>query len=361
MLKTGIPFKYQLAQFMRWWLAELAFMIPVKLQGLLNQTPEYRVLLMREGGLVLNHLSSSTVTELGAFTLDDVAPGNDAYAEQLGELPLALALDQGMALKRRVRLPDVLEENLYQAIGYELDRLTPFRPDQVYYGVRIAERLTTSRQILVDLVLTPKTRLDTLLDDLNKQGWRPETVYLIDDGRPGDYNLLPEQYRQQSAIGPRIANASLTTLVGLLLLGMAFMPLLFAQADVSRLEDQVSKSAKQAKEVENLRQENETLMQQASFLKDKKHKEPAMIDMLEELSRIIPDTTWLDGLQYREHRVIMQGHSPSASSLIEQLEESTYFSKANFLSPVTKDVSNGLERFQIACDVANGRFSEKPQ
>lgn len=361
MLKSSIPIKYQLTQFMRWWLAELAFLIPARLQGVLNQTPEYRVMLMKEGGLVLNHLSSNTITELASFTLDDAAPGDDFYTEKVGELPLALALDESMALKRRVRLPDVVEENLYQAMGYELDRLTPFRPEQVYYGVSVAERLMATRQILVDLVLTPKTRLDTLLDDLGRQGWRPETVFLADDGKPGAYNLLPDQYRQQTRSWPRIANWSLGTLVALLILGMALLPLFSASSEVTRLEEQASKFAKLAREIETLRQENENLMHQARFLKDKKHKEPAMIDMLEELSRVIPDTTWLDGLQYREHRVIMQGHSPSASSLIEQLEESAYFSKATFLSPVTKDVSNGLERFQIACDVANGRFSEKPE
>jgi general secretion pathway protein L len=59
-------------------------------------------------------------------------------------------------------------------------------------------------------------------------------------------------------------------------------------------------------------------------------------------------------------RIIIQGQSPSASSLIQGIETSAFFHNVSFVSPVTKDTSNGLERFQIASDVVNGRYSEKP-
>ena len=83
------------------------------------------------------------------------------------------------------------------------------------------------------------------------------------------------------------------------------------------------------------------------------------IDALEELSRVIPDGTWLNGLQFNNRRIIIQGQSPSASSLIQRIEASAFFQNVSFVSPVTKDTANGLERFQIAADAANGRFSEK--
>jgi cysteinyl-tRNA synthetase len=44
-------------------------------------------------------------------------------------------------LVRRFRLPAATAENLFQVAGFELDRLTPFTAAQVYYHVRVIERL----------------------------------------------------------------------------------------------------------------------------------------------------------------------------------------------------------------------------
>ena len=361
MFKYSPPIKQRLAGFMRWWLGELGFLIPVRIRDFLTAPSEYRVLRLNDGRLSLDHLIGSNSTELAHFTLDEPAPSPGSGDERLSEPPLALALNRDLALKRMVRLPAAMEENLYQAMGYEMDRLTPFRPDQVYYGVHISERLTTTRQILVELVLTPRQRLDDLLNDLTRQGWQPAVVYLADDGAPGHYNLLPDHYRTKTVSWPRIANWSLGAVIATILLMMTFLPLFTASAAITRLESETGKLSKQAKEVEALREENEKLTRKSSFLQDKKFTEPAMVDMLEELSQLIPDATWLDGLQYRDHRVVIQGHSPSASTLIEALETSAYFGKVNFLSPVTKDISNGLERFQISFEVTNGRFTKKPE
>jgi general secretion pathway protein L len=107
-----------------------------------------------------------------------------------------------------------------------------------------------------------------------------------------------------------------------------------------------------------LRQDAEKLSREASFLTKRKRSEPAMVDVINELSRVIPNNTWLYGLQYKDRRLVIQGQSPSASSLIAVMEASPYLHNTSFVSPVTKDVSSGFERFQIASQVLNGRFPD---
>jgi general secretion pathway protein L len=85
-----------------------------------------------------------------------------------------------------------------------------------------------------------------------------------------------------------------------------------------------------------------------------------MVDMLNELTRVIPDQTSLYGLQYRDRKLVIQGRSPAASSLIELIEASPYFKNTSFVSPVIKDIASGQERFQIASEAVNGRSSENP-
>lgn len=364
MLKLDTPIMPQLQQFLRWWKQELGAMLPAGLNALLGNSGEHLLLYPEAEGLRVSHLTAAGEQLIGQYRLDDSGreQRERLFAEQpaLAEIPLALQLPPQQALRKRIKLPMAAEENLTQVLRFEMDRLTPFKQDQIYFDFHIAERLSDSRQMVVELILTPRRKLDTLLDALTRTGWQPQTVYLADEARPGDYNLLPGHYSPNRARWPRIANIAAASLIALLLIAIGLLPLLSARSEASRLEEQVAKLGKTAREVESLKQESDSLLHQARFLEERKRSEPVIIDMLEELSRIIPDTTWLNGLQYKDKRIIIQGQSPSASSLIEQIETSNFFTDTSFVSPVTKDTSNGLERFQIASGVVNGRSSETP-
>jgi len=270
-----------------------------------------------------------------------------------------LRLTQGQGLRRGLKLPAATEENLDQVLAFEMDRLTPFKADRVYFSARVEGRLTATRQIAVDLALTPREKLDAMLEELGQGGWRPDTVDLAGDLPPAGHNLLPEKYRPTRSRWPQILNWTLAGMATLFLVLLLALPVIVQQGLVDQLEHEVKKASKVAAEVETLRQEADKLMHETHFLGEKKRTEPILLDSLDELTRVIPDKTWLNGLQYKDRRVVMQGQSPSASSLIELIEASDYFKNTSFVSPVTKDTASGLERFQIASDVVNGRFSKK--
>jgi general secretion pathway protein L len=364
MLKLNTSIDLDLAKFFRWWTDELSFLVPTKLQKLLGGASEYLILARDEMGLSAVHLGPDGERTLGRFTLDeDGARMRERLLEEnpeLAEARVVLRLTARQALRKTIKLPMAAEENLSQVLAFEMDRLTPFKSDQVYFGARVAARSPATRQVTVDLVLTPRGKLDALLDDLAAWGWRPDIVDMADHAAPGAYNLLPEKYRPAKSPWPRIANIALAVIIVVLIGTLAMQPILSARSEAENLEEQVRKTGKTAKEVEDLRQQADNLLHQTRFLQNKKRTEPVLVDMLEELSRVIPDNTWLNGLQYKDRRIVVQGQSPSASSLIELIEASAHFKNTSFVSPVTKDSGSGLERFQIASDVINGRFSEKP-
>lgn len=366
MLKLDTAIDLDFRKFFRWWTGELAFLVPGPVKKLLGGAREYVVLRRDDGGLAVSHLGPEGEQPIGRFGLDeDGARARERLYEEspeLAETKLLLRLAEGQALRKSIKLPQAAEENLGQVLAFEMDRLTPFKADQVYYGARVANRLQATRQIGVELVLTPRAKLDALLDDLAACGWRPDLVDMAGSAAsPGAYNLLPEKYRSVGSHWPRTAGIALAGVVAVLLAALAALPIWSASSTAADLEERVRKVGKVAKEVEALRQETENLLHQASFLEEKKRKEPVLLDMLEELSRVIPDNTWLNGLQYKDRRIVMQGQSPSASSLIQMIEASPHFKNTSFVSPVTKDTGSGLERFQIASDVINGRFSEKSE
>lgn len=350
------------AGFLQWWGSELAFLIPDRVKKLLGGARPVLVLSRAETGLRVVLWDRATEHDLGLFPLDaDGTRAREVLWQQnldVQNAEILLNLTPTESLVRRFRLPEATEENLDQVAGFELDRLTPFKVDQVYYHSRLIERLPDSKQIAVELVLTPKSVLDPLLEELAACGWLPDRVEIAANPARRAHQLLPERFRKPRERLPRMINLALGGLALVMLSLIVAVPILKDYQRSASLEQELRRVSKEAKEVEALRQDGEKLTREARFVLDKKRSEPALVDVLNELTRVIPDNTWLYGLQYKDRRVVMQGQSPSASSLIAVIESSPYFKNTNFVSPVTKDVTSGLERFQIASEVINGRLAD---
>jgi len=362
-LDTRIDWDHE--RFFRWWGGELAFLVPAPLLKLLGKGRARLVLARQDGLLTLGAISHEGSRVFGQWPMDEAGPALRAkiLAENpdLDDAEWVLRLGPAQCLVKVFKLPAVAEENLQQVVAFEMDRLTPFNSSQVYFDVKLRERLAETRQILVEMALVPRRVLDPILGELAESGWRPERVD-VGVGEEGflGHDLLPDQFRPPQNPWPKRLTIASAALLSVLLLGVLGLPLVMDQRLLAELQTQVKTASKAAQEVVELRETAEKLTNENDFLLRKKREEPVLVDMLEELTKVIPDQTSLNGLQYRDRKVIIQGQSPAASSLIERMEASPYFKNTSFVSPVTKDVSNGQERFQIASEVVNGRFSEKP-
>jgi general secretion pathway protein L len=349
--------------FLRWWGAELAFLVPSQVRKLLGGARPVLTLTKSGDAARVVMWDRKAEEDLGLFPLDGDggARAREALWRERPEVQNAevlLNLTPAESLVKRFRLPEATEENLEQVAGFELDRLSPFRSEHVYYHARLVDRLPETKQIVAELALTPKSVLDPLLEELAACGWHPDRVEIAANPARRSHQLLPEHFRRPRARLPQMVNLALGGLALMLLLLIVLVPIGRDYRRSKVLEQELRRVSKEAKDVEALRQDAEKLAREARFVLDKKRSEPALVDVLNELTRVIPDNTWLYGMQYKDRRVIIQGQSPSASSLIAVVESSPYFRNTSFVSPVTKDVTSGLERFQIASEVINGRLAD---
>ena len=80
-------------------------------------------------------------------------------------------------------------------------------------------------------------------------------------------------------------------------------------------------------------------------------------EVLDELTRILPDTTWIWNLKYTGKEIELSGFADSASDLIPILDRSPLFEKVEFLAPVTKEMqmrgdgNKEKERFKIKAKI----------
>ena len=87
------------------------------------------------------------------------------------------------------------------------------------------------------------------------------------------------------------------------------------------------------------------------FLAEKKATAVMAVELIDEVSRIIPDHTWITRLNLSEKELQIQGQSSSSASLIAAIESSPHFENVRFVSPVVQIQGTENDRFHIAASV----------
>lgn len=347
-------------QFFRWWKRELSFLVPEKIKQLVNDNQGFIIICPEGSQLVLTYANDGQTEPLATldrsardFTFQDLY-GKD---ERLANANIILRLTGQDAIQKEISLPAAAKENLNQVVAYELDRYTPFKAEQVYFAVKVLDGANEPEQIRVMLILTTREVLDGLYEDIKTIGFTP---LLADyEGSPNNleqlydnYNLLPERLRPKTAKVPRLIHTALIALTCLLLASAIALPFLFEYQTVKALQLKTDSLEKDAKKVKALQKDIDAVIDETRQLIKEKNKTPDVIEILNTLSSLIKDDTWLSYAQYSDGHLQIQGESPAASTLIAVLEASELFANARFASPVTQDSTSKLERFQITVDVA---------
>jgi general secretion pathway protein L len=352
--------------FFRWWGKELAFLVPKSLRqrfrdhyGRLIFTPVtegFEAAFFDDDG---NLITKQNLEATGSHSFQSLKSQHPGIEK--AEILLRLAKHQ--ALYKLIYLPGAAQENLQQVVGFELDRYTPFKADQVYYTT-VLQGKTEQGQLKVLLIVVPKPILDQQLTSLEKLGVQPHKIdyeaVLADFPELDDsYNLLPERYQQRSSALSQYLSWLVGSLALTLALAAMIWPVWLEGQAVDTLKARIQQLEKQTRVVDNQQGEIDALRAETQKLIDNKAQAPSILAALNELSLVLKEDTWLTHLQFNDKRMQIQGQSPAASALIGLLESSEYFSNVSFVSPLTQDKTTGRERFQISMDVSTP--IEKPE
>jgi general secretion pathway protein L len=360
MLNLNSTIDINFKQFFRWWKRELAFLVPEKIKQLVNDKQGFIIISPEGRQLVLTYIHDGQTEQLATLdrgARDFTFQGLYEKDERLAKAHIILRLTGQNAIQKELSLPAAAKENLYQVVAYELDRYTPFKAEQVYFSVKPLNVVNEPGQIRVMLILTTRELLDGLYEDIKALGLSP--LFADYEGSANNlndlddtYNLLPERLRQKTAKLPHLIHWSLITLTCLLLMAVIVMPVWFEYQTVNALQLKTDALEKDAKKVKALQSDIDAVIDETRQLLKEKNATPEVIVMLNTLSSLIKDDTWLSYAQYSDGHIQIQGESPAASTLIAVLEASELFANARFASPVTQDRISKLERFQITVDVA---------
>jgi Tfp pilus assembly PilM family ATPase len=175
--------------------------------------------------------------------------------------------------------------------------------------------------------------------------------------QPLDINLIPAQRRPKKKRSKKKMVAAAVVIVMIALTGAAVARSMEKMKQhLMILDEQLLELKKQVQSIEELQKEAEKIEQFATALKDIKKTSISKLDILADITRIIPGDSWLTDFDYTadNNQVKISGYAVSASQLIPLLEESKLFADVKFTSPITTDKADKKEKFRIDMNIATG-------
>ena len=357
-------------KFFDWWIGELAGFVPVQLRRRLTQLGQHGrlVLALSPSEVALMHEQGSRLRELGRIAHRSGDPVSDDARKELAtalgrrgasilawrQPSVCLRLPAGDALRNVISLPVAAEGNLREVVSFELDRHTPFKAQDVHFAQRIVSRIGVPPRLRVELTIMSRAAVNAALSAAQALGFKPDSVEIASN----DPNIAPSILALQDekpttrSFGRRL-NFALGVTV-LILAGVAvYLPFQTAEQSAARLESQLAEVKKKAMEVSRARGEIAALGEDGMFLVNKKRRAPNVTEILSQITKVMPDETWLVEFQLSAAELQLAGFSASASDLIGFLEHTPLFRNTAFRSPVTQDPTSQRERFHIAARVVS--------
>ena len=323
--------------------------------------PPTRRLWLRVEGDALHLLEEAGTerTDLGALPLNQ---GESAQAVMAslerrgidGELWLALPAAQGLV--RSVTLPLAAEAQLAQVMQHEIDRQTPFTAEQVVFSTQVLSRNAVEGQLRAELAVVPRASLDATLAALGPLAARLSGADIDDAAHRAGHrrNLLPLSLRRTRTDRDGRARWLLVLGIAVLLLLSGGLTLQNRGDVLASLEAQRDAAFDSARRARGLRAELESGAAAANFLAEQRQRRPTMLELLDDLTRRLPDDVYVQRLSVEQSRVTLSGVARSAGTLVATLQSSPYLKGPALAGAVQQDPRTGRDGFTVVAELTTG-------
>ena len=290
---------------------------------------------------------------LGALPAHDADVLRAAHARlEDAAVPVWLLLPVTQILRRTLSLPLAAERRLRDVLAFELDRQTPFSADQVSHQGRVLSRDPATQQMQVELLVLPRARLDAELQALGPFAPGLAGVDAVEaDGRRLGLNLLPAAQREQRRDPVRRLNTLLAAAAAIALFGALLLILHNRSERLEDLQQQVAAATEASRQARLLRNQLQISAQAANFLATTRAGRPTMLELLDDLSRRIPDDTSLDKVAINDGKLVLVGQSRAAPALVGLLQASPLLADPALSGAVQSDPRSGRDRFTLTADI----------
>ena len=252
-------------------------------------------------------------------------------------------------------LPEAAEADLSEAISLQLDSLTPFNEDEACFDCAIIGRNAAQHIIHVRLAVAPRHRISELSALIARAGKQLDRVVAAQ---------IPEGFSRQPQFSltvatrknywVRVGGGILATAMVSLLVLITYVNLDRHQQESRMLKALLVNELNLVQKTKLLEQDISELQQELTAPAKRRLEAVPIIGLLEEVTRILPDDSWIIDIRLSPEKIDFTGLSGNASGLLQLFEKSSMFRDATFSAPMTRDKQLNLERFSISVQVIPG-------
>ncbi len=341
-------------QFFQWWGEELRNAMPTRFRARMQYARRRLLIQLGEGDISLGVDDASSVQSLDTFSTEgDVQLQQQRIREllqqhELTEVSRDFLLPDSVVLRTQVVMPLAAESNLRQALAYEMDKHTPFQVEEVFYNWRILNRDREAGQVHFELYVTRREPVVAQVEFLKRLGLAPTGVDVASEGRPLGINLLPEALRHHIVNQQVRVNWAIAAVTVFLMVFVMAQSLWLREHQVKSIGEAIENVRAEAMAVQQIRKQIGDANEAAGFLQTHKIQNGYKVEILAELTRVLPLNTYLDRLSLHGETTQMQGQSDNAQSLIELINVSPHFENASFRGPTRLDNRTRKEIFDLS-------------
>jgi general secretion pathway protein L len=282
--------------------------------------------------------------EIADGAVDGTLPGD--WTEALHGSRVEIILGSTRLLFRPLELPKRATEFLDAIIRSQIDRLTPWTAGESIYGWTAPEAMPGER-IKLTVVATSKTIVTPYLNALAGLGVRSTVVSTLQPNASSDNRIKLFEQRDHAALNTGLIRQ---VLIGVLLLtgvtaAMATGLSTFVGGNLAAEQQELSRKISQRRSL--LRAGQDAAGGPERMLENRKRETPASVIVLEEISRLLPDHTYVTEMRIEGDKLQLVGITQDAPSLISLIEQSAHFTRATFFAPTTRATNDPGERFHI--------------
>jgi general secretion pathway protein L len=325
------------------------------LAGLSSHSRDWQAMIFAGANVEVYRRGKSAPERVATFGADFDRQALNGLQRCLSTMPhkrIALRLSPDRAVTRLIALPVSAQDVVAAIVRNKVESLAPWPLSEALWGFRRSSEPSQAGQLNVEVGIIGRRSIEGLLLWLGKTGAEVRQLDIADSAETDD-SIEIDFLRENKTERIRKRFTSAMTWLGL---GAAACAGFGTYLLVSSINELQSIDARTSELTSTLRDQSSdstegSKLSEARKLIERKRTEQPTVQIIESLTRSIPNQAWLETLDYEDHLLTIVGRGTSIPPIVDALEKSGVFSDVNFASPTQHDAVAKVDSFSISASV----------
>lgn len=259
----------------------------------------------------------------------------------------AVLLPASISLIKHLSLPVSAESDIDSFIGLEVEASSPFPQSDTLFGWKVIDR--SDGQLSLVLAISSARLSQQFIDTipLSNRAMPSEIWAKTEAGEFIAFQSEAYSDRVSKQRGKQKWLVLAMAYVMLALVAIAAVPVVAKFLEMREVRQLYNSLEQQANPVAAVRGDLAIYNQMATELNLIGAQQVDAIELLDTLSSLLPDDTYLLLLEYKNGGIRLDGRSSNAAMLLQQLDRSGAFAKVESIAGIRKEGRTGKERFSL--------------